>query len=125
MRRRCRENQHAKNYQDRGIQICIRWDTFALFAADMGPHPGKGWSLERKNNDKNYCKKNCRWATAKEQGRNRRTNVLTETSAAAIRQRFVCGNKWHPGNAAMLAQEFGCSIQSVYDAAHNISWCAA
>ena len=33
-------------------------------------------TLDRINNDGNYCKENCRWATIKEQNRNKRTNVF-------------------------------------------------
>jgi hypothetical protein len=75
MRQRC-FNPRAKKFPDygaRGITVCDRWRcSFPNFLADMGPRAGKGYSLERVNNDGNYEPGNCKWATAKEQSNNRR-----------------------------------------------------
>lgn len=62
-------------YGKRGITVCIRWrKSFKNFLTDMGLRPSSKHSLDRINNNKNYNKKNCRWATAKEQQRNRNNN---------------------------------------------------
>jgi hypothetical protein len=78
MRSRCRnpKDKHFADYGGRGISICSRWDEFACFAEDMGPHPGVGFSLDRRRNADDYSPSNCRWATAAEQSRNKRNNVM-------------------------------------------------
>lgn len=60
------------NYGGRGIQMSPEWYfSFDRFLQDMGPRPTK-YRLERKDNDKGYCKENCEWATATQQTHNQR-----------------------------------------------------
>lgn len=74
---RCRDTSNER-YGGRGIAVCKRWrgkGGFANFVTDMG-EPTAGLSIERKDNTKGYSPANCRWATRKEQARNKRTTRL-------------------------------------------------
>lgn len=62
-------------YGGRGIRVCHRWGSFKNFLADMGRRP-RGCTIERKNVNGPYSPSNCVWASNKEQGRNRRNNVI-------------------------------------------------
>lgn len=97
MRWRC-TNKNRKDYPrygGRGITVCARWTVYKNFAADMGPHPGKEWSLEREKNNQNYRRGNCVWATSTAQNRNRnlstRSGKLTLVKVARIRQLVAAG----------------------------------
>jgi len=73
------KHKDASRYADRGITVCDRWRaSFVDFLADMGAAPSRGHSVERINNDGNYEPNNCRWATAKEQGRNREQTIWVD-----------------------------------------------
>lgn len=64
------------DYGGRGIKVCPRWrKSFISFLEDMGEPPTKNHSLDRKNNNKGYSPKNCKWSTPMEQGANKRNNI--------------------------------------------------
>ncbi|MBA4220176.1 MAG: hypothetical protein C0458_05540 [Methylobacterium sp.] len=77
MRARC-SNPNDTDYADyggRGIAVCSRWDDFAAFYADMGNRPD-GHTIDRIENGGNYEPSNCRWAEAKTQANNKRSNRI-------------------------------------------------
>lgn len=59
-------------YGAKGISVCDRWRlSFSNFFEDMGQKPSKKHTIERDDVFGNYEPANCRWATQKEQDRNK------------------------------------------------------
>lgn len=77
--------QEAENYIGRGIKVCDEWlnsfEAFAEWAYANGfdENAKRGdCTLDRIDNDGDYEPNNCRWVTAKQQARNRRSNTVLE-----------------------------------------------
>ena len=75
---RCCNPLSAKyaDYGGRGITVCEEWrDNFEAFR-DWALSSGyrEGLSIDREDNDGDYCPENCRWATMVVQANNKRTN---------------------------------------------------
>lgn len=79
---RCRttdpNNKDYKRYGGRGIKC--EWTNYLDFKKDMyesyleHKKTNKTTSLERTDNNGNYCKENCKWITMQEQAKNKRTS---------------------------------------------------
>ena len=82
MRSRCRnpKDKYYPNYGGRGIKVCDRWyDSFTAFWEDMNSGYQSHLMIERKNNNGDYCKENCRWGTQNRQSNNRRNSTFITT----------------------------------------------
>lgn len=100
------EDPQYKNYGGRGISVCERWrSSIANFVEDMGECPA-GHSIERIDNDGDYCPENCRWATPTEQALNTRRNHILDLNG---RKQTV--SQW--------AKELNMSPNTIYGRLHR------
>lgn len=103
------DSDNYRHYGGRGITVCDRWKSFANFYEDMGPRPSLKHSIDRKDNNGNYEPSNCRWATPKEQGRNRRISYLVEHDGET-----KCVAEW--------AEHYGLSPTVLYGRLVQLGW---
>lgn len=66
-----------KNYGGRGIVMCEEWksNSFEFYKWAINNGWKEGLTIDRIDNEGNYCPENCRWVDMKTQNRNTRRNI--------------------------------------------------
>lgn len=112
MKGRCLRKTHPKykRYGGRGIKIYEPWldiENFAKWALENGWE--EGMTLDRVDNDGNYCPENCRWISKSDNSRKKSTTKITFEQAKEIRDRVKNGESEYD-----LAKE--------YNVVHGTIW---
>lgn len=92
MKKRCynEKDKSFVNYGARGIRVCEEWlgnsDKFVEWALKNGYE--EGLSIDRIDNNDNYCPENCRWVDRKTQANNTRVNhfITFENQTLTLKQ---------------------------------------
>lgn len=97
MKQRCKDKGHHayKNYGARGINVCDEWlNSFQAFY-DWAMTNGykKGLSIDRIDNDGDYCPENCRWATVLKQNLNQRVRCDNTSGIVGVYRKRL-GGSW-------------------------------
>lgn len=117
MKQRCLNPKNPKypRYGGRGITVHKEWleiTDFQKWAVSNGWKPGL--TIDRIDNDGNYCPENCRWVSVSENSRKKRTTKIDTETAKEIRARIT--EDWYT-----LAKEYGCSHGNIWFIMHNFT----
>lgn len=117
MLRRCNVpgTTNYDNYGGRGIRVCEAWRQFETFLVDMGQCPD-GLTIERIDSNGHYEPGNCRWATPKEQARNKCTNHVVTYKGVTACLKDVCKAFGLPYERVKSRLRRGCSVELAFDA---------
>lgn len=87
IKQRCyyKSNISYKYYGARGIKMCDEWKNNPVAFCDWyNKNKIEGCTIDRINVNEDYSPKNCKFSTIKQQGRNKRNNVLVEYEGKVI-----------------------------------------
>jgi len=96
MRKRCNKENDSGflSYGGRGIKVCLDWDnsfeSFYNWSINNGYIESVGLSIDRIENNGNYCPENCRWTNSTTQNENTSRSVGREKSEL-IKKDFELG----------------------------------
>ena len=117
MKGRCLNKNNPKYYRygGRGISVCDEWLDimgFRKWALENGWK--EGLTIDRIDNDGNYCPENCRWISHSENSRKKSTTKIDIVTAQEIRERI--NENWYD-----LAREYNCSHGTIWFIMHNFT----
>ena len=111
------EDKDYKNYGGRGISVCNEWKNPSAYCEWFTEHYMEGMTVDRIEVNGDYSPENCRFATAKTQGRNRRNTILDEEKVKIIRSLFLDGTK-----QGDISRIMGVSRKCIYEVVRNKTW---
>lgn len=118
MKLRCLDINN-KYYGKKGISVCKEWLEFMVFRAwAIENGYKKDLQIDRRNNNKSYSPKNCRWISKAENIRNSTVTKLTKQQVRVIRFLYEAGQF----NNSVLADIFGISKAQISDITKYKSW---
>jgi len=116
MKQRCnyRKSISYKNYGKRGIKICNDWlgyhnfkeDMYRSYCGHVEEYGERQTTLDRINNNGDYCKQNCRWATFQEQQNNTSRNKFIKHNGKTL-------------TAMQWSRELSISVNTIYSMARK------
>ena len=114
MMQRCYNPNHHnfKRYGARGISVCEEWkdpSNFIAWAIQSNGEHRNGFTLDRIDNDGNYCPENCRWASPSTQSNNRKNTVKVFYNGEMV-------------PIALVAKEHGLDANLVRARVFNLGW---
>lgn len=102
-------------YGKRGVKVCLRWrNSYADFKLDMGKRP-LNMTIERINSNGNYEPGNCRWASSKEQNRNRHTNKMVTWKGQRMSLAEACERAHRPYKTVWMRLRVGWTLNAALD----------
>ena len=127
MNKRCYDKNQPcyHRYGGRGIGVCERWrKSFLNFLADVGPRPSKAHSIERINNNKGYCKRNCIWATREVQSKNKENSFrITFKGETKIFSEWARELKMNPITLWSRLKRYGWPVERAFsEPVKNRGW---
>ncbi|MET3790669.1 hypothetical protein [Aquamicrobium terrae] len=115
------ENKDYYRYGGRGITVCPRWEIgeselsgLECFIADIPDRPSKRHSIDRIDNNRGYEPGNVRWATGRQQNRNRRDNRIVCLNGRDVTVAEACEMSGVNYNTAQARLNRGWNIERAF-----------
>lgn len=118
MMQRCHDPRNLSywRYGGRGISVCDEWrESFTAFLAHVGDRPTPKHSIDRIDGNGNYEPGNVRWATKKEQARNRRSTLFVQWDGEKIPFIELCERQGRKYSYALSRYRGGVPLSRIFE----------